>query len=306
EDTGIPRETKTDENGLYVLTFVPTGRYRLTVTLSGFQTVTRSDVQLSVGDRVTVDFTLQPGPLTETVTVSVEPSYLATSPAVATVVDRQFVENIPLNGRSFQSLIALTPGVVVVPSGLTNTAGQFSVNGQRAGANSFMVDGVSANFAAAPGNFGAQDSSGGLPGLSTFGTTQSLVSVDAMQEFRVQTSTYSAQYGRQPGGQISIATRSGTNQLHGNVFDYFRDDALDANDWFANRAGQAKAPERQNDFGGTFGGPLMLPGYDGRNRTFFFFSYEGLRLNQPQFNLTNVPTVALRQSAPAGVQPLLN
>lgn len=306
ENTGIAREARTDANGAYALTFVPSGLYRVTAALAGFQTVTRTGVTLVVGDRVQVDFTLQPSAIAETVMVSGEPSRLSTSPAVATVIDRQFVENIPLNGRSFQSLIALTPGVVLAPSGLTNTGGQFSVNGQRAGSNSFMIDGVSANVSAAPGNFGAQDSSGNLPGLSTLGTTQSLVSIDALQEFRVQTSTYSAQYGRQPGGQVSIVTRSGTNQVHGSAFDFVRNDKLDANDWFANRAGQPKAPERQNNFGATVGGPIRFPGYDGRNRTFFFGSYEGLRLRQPQFNLTNVPTVAMRQGAPASVQPILN
>ena len=307
DDTGLAREARTDGSGTYLLTFVPPGRYQLIASMAGFQNVTRTGIVLVVGDRVQVDFTLQPGAVAETVTVTTEPSRVSTSPAVATVIDRQFVENIPLNGRSFQSLIALTPGVVLVPSGLTNTGGQFSVNGQRAGSNSFMVDGVSANFSAAPGNFGAQDSSGNLPGLSTFGTTQSLVSVDALQEFRVQTSSYSAQYGRQPGGQISIVTRSGTNQMHGSLYDYFRNEKLDANDWFANRAEQGKAPQRQNNFGGTFGGPLRIPGlYDGRSRTFVFGSYEGLRLRQPQFNLTNVPTLAMRQSAPAAVQPILN
>src|SRR5207249_3366372 len=110
------------------------------------------------------------------------------SPAVGTVVDRQFAANIPLNGRSFQSLLTLTPGVVVVPpnGGTTNSSGQFSVSGQRASANNFTVDGVSANFAAAPGNFGLSNTSGNLPGLTALGTTQSLVSVDALQEFKVQ------------------------------------------------------------------------------------------------------------------------
>jgi len=307
EATSVVREARTDDSGLYRMPSLLPGRYQVTVSFTGFQSVTRSGISLVVGERIEVDFSLQPSTLEETITVTAEPSRLSTSAVVATVVDRQFVENMPLNGRSFQSLIALTPGVVIAASGLTNTAGQFSVNGQRAGSNSFMVDGVSANFSAAPGNFGAQDSSGNLPGLSTFGTTQSLVSVDALQEFKVQTSSYSAQYGRQPGGQISIATRSGTNQLHGTVFDYFRNDTLDANDWFANRAGVPKPPQRQNDFGGTAGGPVRLPSlYDGRNRTFFFASYEGLRLRQPQFNLTNVPTMALRQSAPAGMQAILN
>src|SRR6202047_296307 len=121
--------------------------------------------------------------------------------------------------------------------------------------------------------FGPGNGMGGTLGsFSALGGTNSLVSVDAMQEFRIQTSTYAPEFGRTAGGQIAIITRSGTNQFHGTAFDYFRNDKLDANDWFANRAGQGKVASRQNDFGGVFGGPIK------RDRTFFFFSYEGLRL----------------------------
>jgi hypothetical protein len=192
---------------------------------------------------------------------------------------------------------------------------QFSVNGQRASANTFTVDGVSANFGAGPGFIPGAQTSGNLPGLTAFGTTQSLVSVDALQEFKIQTSGYAAEYGRQPGGQVSIATRSGTNDFHGSLFDYIRNDVFEANDWFANANRQPRPPLRQNDFGGTFGGPVLLPRfgqggsqpwYNGRNRTFFFFSYEGLRLQLPKFALGNVPTVSLRQQVAAGLQPILN
>jgi hypothetical protein len=275
------------------------------VSKQGFQTVTLTGITLNTQDNLSRNFTLQVGSVSESVTVNGSGVNINTTDAsVGTVVDQQFVKNIPLNGRSFQSLIALVPGVVIVPAlGTTNTAGQFSVNGQRSSANSFMVDGVSANFGAAAGSFGGVQSSGNLPGLCALGTTQSLVSVDAMQEFRIQTSTYAAEFGRQPGGQISIVTRSGTSAFHGSAFEYFRHDALDANDRFANRNGQPKPKERQNDFGGTVGGPLP---YGSKKKTFFFFSYEGLRLEQPQFNLTNVPTVSMRQQTAPALQPLLN
>src|SRR5262249_5767619 len=152
--------------------------------------------------------------------------------------------------------------------------GQFSVNGQRSDTNAFIVDGVSANFGTAPGSFLGTQVAGNLGGTTALGTTQSLASIDAMQEFRVQTSTYSAEYGRQPGGQISIVTRSGTNSFHGLLFEYLRNDKFDANDWFADHNHQPKPPERQNDFGGTFGGPVVIPHiYNGRNKTFFFVSY---------------------------------
>ncbi len=163
-----------------------------------------------------------------------------TSGAVSTVIDRAFVENLPLNGRSFQTLIMLTPGVVVTPTSF-NDQGQFSVNGQRADANYFTVDGVSANFGVTGYFPMMQTASGALPALSAAGGTNSLVSVDALQEFRIQTSSFAPEFGRTPGGQISIVTRSGTNAFHGSLFEYFRHDALDAEDWFVNANGLDKA-----------------------------------------------------------------
>src|SRR5947208_9023548 len=164
-----------------------------------------------------------------------------------------------------------------------------------------MVDGVSANFgmSAAAGGL-AQSAAGSVAGLSVLGGTNTLVPVDAMQEFRIQTSTYAPEFGRSPGAQISILTRSGTNQFHGTLFDYFRNDVLDANDWFGNEKNLRKPSERQNDFGGVLGGPTV------RDRTFFFFTYEGLRLRLPQTGITTVPDLAARQSAPAAIQPFLN
>ena len=180
--------------------------------------------------------------------------------------------------------------------------GQFSVNGQRAVSNYWMVDGVSANLVLVSAGIrcpetGWEESS---RSFSTLGGTNSLVSVDAMQEFRILTSTYAPEFGRAPGGQISIVTRSGTNQFHGSIFDYFRNDVLDANNWFANRKGLAKPRERQNDFGGIFSGPIL------KDKTFFFFSYEGLRLQLPETRLTTVPDIEARQNAIPALQPYLN
>jgi hypothetical protein len=269
------------------------------------------EVVLNVGDQKSIQIPLQAGDVNATVQVTSEVELVRSDAAVGTVVDRKFVENMPLNGRSFQTLIELTPGVV--PTTGNANSGSFSINGQRQDANVFMVDGVSANFGGALASSGGMFNingawvSGSLPGLTGLGTTQSLASVDAMQEFRVQTSSYSAEYGRQPGGQISIVTRSGSNQFHGSVFEYLRNTIFDANNWFSNANKQPRPPERQNDFGGTFGGPVRIPGlYNSKDRTFFFFSYEGLRLRLPQFTLSNVPTLALRQSARASLQSILN
>ena len=215
--------------------------------------------------------------------------------------------------RSFQDLILLTPGVVTTSpqaGASIGSSGEFSVNGQRTESNYYLVDGVSANvgtISGAPSSATAAVS-GSVPQSTALGTTQALVSIDALEEFRVQSSTYSAEYGRSPGGQFSFVTRSGTNQWHGTAFEYVRNDVFDANDWFNNYFGVAEPAERQNDFGGTLGGPVKIPGlYDGKDKTFFFFSYEGLRLDQPQAaTLSEAPTLALRQSAPSALQPVLN
>jgi hypothetical protein len=304
--TGVQYTTKTNGEGIYVVPSLPPGPYRLQVSKVGFKTLIKPDIVLNVQDALSINFTLPVGALYETMTVEGGAPLVNTeSAAVSTVVDRQFAENLPMNGRSFQALIELTPGVVLTASN-SYDSGQFSVNGQRADANYWMVDGVSANIgvgaspnATGPGNGLA----GSLGSFSVQGGTNSLVSVDALQEFRIQTSTYAPEFGRTPGGQISIVTRSGANKFNGTAFDYLRNDFFDANNWFngyTNDPPLPKAEERQNDFGGTFSGPIL------KDRTFFFFSYEGLRLRLPQTALTTVPDVQARQSALPALQPYFN
>jgi len=299
-ETNTATVATTNRDGLYSSPSLHPGHYVISVRKVGFRTVSATGLELNVQDNVVRNFALQVGSASESITVTADAGKLnTTDAAISTVVDRNFAENLPMNGRSFQTLIQLTPGVVVVPSTLDDS-GQFSVNGQRSNSNYWTVDGVSANFGVntyvAPGN----GIGGTLGAFSALGGTNSLVSVDALQEFRIQTSTYAPEFGRTPGAQISIVTRSGTNQFHGSAFDYLRNDVLDANDWFANHAGLPKAQERQNDFGGAFSGPVQ------RDKTFFFFSYEGLRLRLPETALTTVPDVASRQRAPAEIQPFLS
>lgn len=304
--TALQRETTTGSRGDYAFPLLPPGTYIVRVQAQGFVTVENRNVVLNVSDQKALQIALKAGNISELVQINNEPSLINESPAVGTVIDRQFVGNLPLNGRSFQSLIQLTPGVVLTPAD-RNSAGQFSVNGQRSISNYFTVDGVSANigvstdFVQDATRSANQGLAGALPGLTALGTTSSLVSIDALEEYRLQTSTYSAEFGRQPGGQIALVTRSGTNQFHGTAFDYLRNDALDARDWF-NTEPQPKPPLRQNQFGGTFSGPVILPKlYDGRSRTFLFFSYEALRLLQPaSFGQgTFVPSLRLRNAATA-------
>lgn len=291
--------TNTNNEGVYVLANLPPGPYRIQVSKKGFKTIIRTDIVLNVQGALSINFTLPIGAFLETVTITGgAPLVNSESASVSTVIDRNFAENLPMNGRSFQTLINLTPGVVVTPSN-AGDAGQFSVNGQRAASNYWMVDGVSANVGIGSGQNPGNGVGGTLGSFSALGGTNSLVSVDAMQEFRIQTSTYAPEFGRTPGAQISILTRSGSNQFHGTAFDYLRNDVLDANDWFADNKGLPRPEERQNDFGGTFGGPIR------KDQTFFFFSYEGLRLRLPKVGITTVPDSAARQSAVSQMQPYL-
>jgi Carboxypeptidase regulatory-like domain/TonB dependent receptor-like, beta-barrel len=298
--TNFSYQTTTNGSGEYYLANLPPSSYRIEIEKVGFKKLIKPIVVLHVQDTLSLDFELTIGELSEAVTVESD-ALLGNieSGTVSTVVDRTFVENVPLNGRSFQTLISLTPGVVVTATRFDDQ-GQFSVNGQRTDANYFSVDGVSANFGVTGLLQMVQTASGSLPALSVSGGTNSLVSVDAMQEFRVLTSSFAPEFGRTPGAQVSIVTRSGTNAFHGTVFEYFRNDVLDARDWFVNSNNLAKPKLRQNDFGGVLGGPIH------KDKTFFFFSYEGLRLRQPSTQQSVVPDAQSRQLAPVTMRPFLD
>lgn len=295
------------EWGLYRFAFLPPGYYTVTASAPGFQLISRPDIKLDAGQQARLDFVLTPARLREEITVLASQSSLQTeSPAVATTVDSQLIRDLPLNNRNFRSLIALAPGVVetgmtqMAPQGLFAPGG-VSVNGQRDTSNYFTVDGVSANVAAASAPFGQGPvAAGTVAPVDVMGGTHGIISTDAMQEFKLQTSTYPAEYGRADGGQLQIISRSGSNQYHGSVFDYLRNEALDANDWFANAAGLHRVPLRQNNFGGAFGGPIR------KNRAFFFFSYEGLRSLQSTGAEFSVPDLMARQQATGAVRQLLD
>jgi hypothetical protein len=296
-ETNVSITTTSNEDGIYVIPDLRPGTYQLTIQKDGFRTVVQPNLELYVQDAVNENFALALGSVSETSTVVDEAPVLQTdSSVVSTVVDQQFVKNMPLNGRSFQSLIALTPGVVFTSQSLGD--GQFSTNGQYSNANYFMVDGVSANFGVRISGLG-QTLGGATPGLTAQGGTNGVVSVDAMREFRVQTSSYAPEFGRTLGAQISIVTKSGANQFHGLVFDYVRNDIFDARNYF-NAPPLPKPPLRQNDFGGTLGGPIL------KGKTFFFFSYEGLRLRLPQTASGDFYTASARAAVAPAYQPIVN
>lgn len=295
QENHLKRATVSNDSGLYSFPGLPPGRYDVTLDAAGFRSQERRDILLEVGRQTQVDFTLEVGKASEAITVSGGSGLLQTSQAsVSTMVGRQLTNNMPLNGRSFQNLITLAPGVTL--SNAQNSNGQFVVNGLRASFNSITVDGVNAVSTVT----GYQSAGGNNAGYNAVGGTNSMVPVDALEEFRILTSSYAPEYGRSPGGQVLLVTRSGTNILHGAAFDYFRNDALDAADWFVDQAGQRKPRLRSNDCGGVVGGPIA------RNKTFFFVSYEGQRLAEPKFTVTTVPSLAAREAAPTVVRPFLN
>ena len=298
-DTGLTRQVLANKEGYFVISSLLPGPYAITARHEGFS-ITRIDgVVLNVNDQRPLRIELKVGPVSESITIDGSQLVKTESAAVSTLIDRQFVENLPLNGRSFSTLIELTPGAVVTKADYGNQ-GQFSVNGQRSNANYFLVDGVGANFGIGGGVLLNQTGAGTVPAFSAMGGTNNLVSIDALQEFSVQTSTYAPEFGRTPGAQVSVVTRSGTNEFHGSIFEYFRNEAMDANDWFANSRGLKKPPLRQSDFGGVVGGPIL------RNRTFFFFSYEGLHLRQPQVTILSVPNANTRLLAAPQLRPYLD
>lgn len=315
--TGAENDATTSRDGAFALPGVIPGAYTLQIERQGFATTQLHGIILNVGDTRDLLIRMKVGPVAESVTVDASGRTLnSTDASVSTVVDRKLAEAVPLNGGTFQDLISMTPGIVTqnpqAAGQRSQTQGDFSVNGQRPESNSFFVDGISAdsNGGVISGH-SRTVSTGSAAGATALGTTQSLVSVEGLQEFRVLTSSYSAEYGRTPGGQFTFLTRSGTNVPHGSLLYNFRSNTLDAIDWFAEQyiPGFTIPGTRfsQNDFGGTLGAPVVLPGvYNGRDKTFFFLSYEGLYLPQPTPQTYPYgPASPLSYEAPSAVRAVL-
>jgi hypothetical protein len=311
--TGTENNSKTNHVGVFLLPGIFPGMYSLQIEREGFATAQFTGLTLNVGDTKSVLVRMQLGSITQTVQIDASGVSPNTGDAsISTVVDRGFVANIPLNGRSFQHLISMVPGVVTqTPQALGagyGAQGDFSVSGQQPDKNSYIIDGVSADIGVGLLRGHTKFASSGRAGTTALGTTQSLVSIDDLQEFRVLTSNYSAEYGGTSGGQFTLLTRSGTNSFHGSVFDYVRNNAADAADWFTNfNSTDLSLPYQQNDFGGALGGPVSLPGlYDGHDKTFFFVSYEGLHVTEPTAPLVEyVPSLQIIAAVPAPIQKIL-
>ena len=266
-ETGITRSLPTDAQGRYQARNLSVGQYEVEVSLSGFQTEVRRGIGLTVAQEAVVNFQLQVGQVAERVEVTGEaPVVEATNAAITGLVDQNTIRDLPLNGRRFSDLVGLQVGTVLArqnQGGDTRSGGvKFSISGAKPGGNAFLLDGTD-----------VADSRSGVPG----GASNSSLGVDTVREFRVLTNSYSAEYGRASGGVLTAVTKSGTNDLHGSVFEFLRNDKVDASRWETNARNRVigvepeKAPFRRNQFGFTVGGPIK------KNRTFFFGGYEALR-----------------------------
>lgn len=292
-ETGAERKTMTDATGVYQLLALVVGQYEVRVTKEGFQGVVRVGIHLVVGQQAVVDVRLQVGEVRQQITVSEEaPPVTASTADISGLVGEQQMRDLPLNGRSYDQLMTLNPGVVNFTwektggIGVSNstTGNMFSVSGNRPQQNLFLLNGVEYT-GAAENNM--------QPG----GASEQLLGVDAVREFNILRDTYSAEYGKHPGGQVTIVTQSGTNRWHGSAFEFLRDSALDA----PNHFDLASAPPFQrNQFGGSIGGPIS------KGRTFVFVNYEGYRQRLNQTTVELVPDATARANAAAIVKPLLN
>jgi hypothetical protein len=300
EDTGFRRVIQSRTDGVYAVASLQPGTYKVIVRKDGFHTVVRFGVRLDASQSARLDFRLVVGSVQETITVEGDVSWLDRGDAsVGTLINGEEAEQLPLNGHGLLSLIELAPGAVATPA-TRGESGQFTVDGQRPNTHYFTVDGVSANTGVSGGGLPAQSTGGALPGMSAFGSMHNLISLEELQEMRVQVSTTVPQFGRLPGAQVSLSSRSGTNDFHGSLFDSLRPQPLDATDWFANGLREPNSGLPFNDFAASLGGPIR------RNRTFFFVSYEGLRLQQGFAWRDVVPSLSVRGGQPAWAEAVLS
>lgn len=289
-DTGLIRTTQTTADGSYFVPELPIGNYSVTVEKNGFTSAVTNGVKVDVAVERRVDAALKPGDVKQQVIVSAEtqPQIETTSNTLGGVMEQRQITSLPANGRDFQKLIFLTPGVSGSPDEITDSPGSFgifSMNGARGRSNNFLLDGTDMN-----------DGFRNDPAINeagVFGDPATILPLEAIAELHVL-SNYEAEYGRNAGAVINIVTKSGTNQFHGTGLEYFRNTVLDARNYF-NQVGTPKSPFHNNQFGGSLGGPIV------KDKTFFFVDYEGQRESGAQNSLSCVPTTAQLASPPNSV-----
>src|SRR5712691_7456841 len=281
--TNVATHTVTNPGGQYTLLYLTPGRYAVSAEVPGFKKAVR-EVDVRVADRLTVDLTVEPGGQQETVEVRADTPLLEVSTGSAgQVIDAQRINLLPLSDGNPFVLSRLAAGTAYIGDL------KFSRPFDNAGTSSIVADG-------APGtNGGNEFTLDGSPNMAHGRRVAYVPPSDAVEEFKVETATYDAQQGHTGGATVNVVMKSGTNSLRGTAYEFYRSDKLSANDFFLNRAGRPRAPMSYNRYGGSLGGPVLLPGYSGKDRTFFFVAYEGLRDEFPEPDQFTVPSEAMRR-----------
>jgi carboxypeptidase family protein len=276
----------TNQQGFYSISPLQPGTYRVRAEKSGFRQFVLDTLPISAQQKANVDIVLQVGEVGESIEVTAKSQLMQTTTSeLGTVTSNQQIVNLPLNGRNVQSLVLLTPGVVGMssnggPSESYESQGRFVVNGGRDSSSAIQLDGVSVDMPSY------------IPGMNFY---SAVPSSEGVQEFRIQTNAFSAEYGRTGGGIVTMVTKSGTNQFHGSLYEYLRNSALDANSFFNNARGVPLGSFKRNEFGATLGGPVILPKLlNGKNRSFFFVEYQGRRQSSGSTNVATLPTALER------------
>jgi hypothetical protein len=299
--TGLKWSAQTRAEGDYSFELLPPGAYAVEASASGFSPAHLANIRLDVNATSRVDLRLALASLKESVEVAAQPPLVETETSEqGLVVSEQMTHDLPLNGRDFLQLAKLAPGVTTATDNVASSAGPFNADGQRDLSNNILIDGINAN-AGGSANGRISLAPGNDPAVGQSGSSMGLVSVDDVAEFKVQTQTQTAEFGSFSGAVVNVTTKSGTNQFHGDAYEFLRNSDLDANNFFNNAAGVPKTPARNNFFGGTLGGPIQ------KDRTFFFVSFEGLRQAVGVSANGRVPSLEARADAvnPA-VQQLLD
>ena len=303
-DRGTVRKGETGAAGFLSFDSLPAGEYSLELDKKGFAKYHLDRFALALRDRQTIRVELKIAAAAGTaVNVSDQAEIVSNDAAQGVSLDQNYIQNLPVNGRSPEALILMAPGV----TSATGSGRDFNANGLRSNTNYYTLDGASVNrpVGGGPGGggggrFGGGGDGGPPPASGGGSAATELINIDAMQEMRVQTSSFAPEFGRSPGAQIVMSSRGGANGWHGSGYYYLRNDRFDGNDWFANAGGYGRGTERQNRPGGTFGGPLI------KNRTFFFLAFEHLQLESPYSVISSVPNLATRALATAALRPFLN
>src|SRR6266542_2444089 len=283
--TGVRQKTVTNAGGDWKILFLIPGHYGLLVSAQGFKSAERSDIELQTADIKQIDLVLTLGATTETVTVTAEAPLIDTTSATSgTVIATEQIQEMPSFSRISTLLATLSPGVMAQDQN-NNVARMWSYNA----ASEFTVDGGRNNVRS--NNFELD----GMPNTQKDGKIAYIPSTDSVAEFRILSNAYDASIGRQAGGTVSITTKAGTKEYHGNLFEFNQNNILNANNFKTNLAGGQKPPIHFNEYGCTFGGPVWIPKlYNGRQKTFFFVSFDGTRNQDPRFSIRSVPTALER------------